>query len=77
MKCEFCPRCGGHGFCQPGCSVSTPLMQYHQRTLWYLRIMLQFAKSERQQAYWASEVLAAEDQLEAAFVASYSMRKAA
>ena len=59
---RFCQACGGQGFCQPGCAMSTPLMQYHQRTVWYLRVMRDTASTGRR-AYWAAEVQAAEAQL--------------
>jgi hypothetical protein len=65
MKPVFCPYCGGAGFCQATCSVSTPRMQFFQRCRWQAQVMLSLAKSAERQQYWAAEVAKADRALTA------------
>jgi hypothetical protein len=62
----FCPTCGGADFCQPTCTRSTGLMQYYQRSIWYLRIMATQATSADRRSYWTRELAQAQAQLAAA-----------
>lgn len=63
MTRDFCPSCGGADFCLPTCVLSTPEMQYYQRTVWHLQFMATCARSPERQQYWADQCATARARL--------------